>query len=92
MLLRSLVFSRRLRGLSIPPVPSSRRLGFVRSSPSASGYRFTLVQDTVANKQDYVQLGESCARVCQILDRGFDERRMDELTLSVLEAIGKFTV
>ena len=41
----------------------------------------------MANKEDYVDLGESCARVCQALDRGLDGRKMDELSRSVLGAI-----
>ena len=53
--------------------------------------RFTYVQDTMANKQDYVELGKSCGRVCQALDRGLSGRRSDELSQSVLEAIEELT-
>jgi hypothetical protein len=45
----------------------------------------------MANKQDYVELGKSCGRVCQALDRGLGWRRSDELSRSVLEAIGELT-
>ena len=45
----------------------------------------------MANKHDYVELGKSCGRVCQALDRGLDGRQLDELNGSVLEAIGQLT-
>ena len=45
----------------------------------------------MANKADYVELGLACADVCRALDRGMNERRMDELSRSVLEAIGQLT-
>ena len=50
-----------------------------------------IVQDTVANDQDYVDLGRACGEVCQALDRGVDGRRLDELSRSVLGAIGQLT-
>ena len=52
---------------------------------------FTLNQDSMANEADYVELGLACADVCKALDRGMNERRMDELSRSVLEAIGQLT-
>ena len=45
----------------------------------------------MANKQDYVELGVSCADVCQTLERGLDGRRLDELSRSVLGATDKLT-
>lgn len=45
----------------------------------------------MANKQDYVELGKSCAHVCQALSRGLKGRQLDELSQSVLEAIGQLT-
>ena len=45
----------------------------------------------MTNKRDYVELGVSCGDVCQALDRGLDGRRLDDLNLSVLGAIGKLT-
>ena len=45
----------------------------------------------MTNEQDYVDLGLSCGDVCQALDRGLNERRLDELSKSVLGAIGKLT-
>ena len=49
------------------------------------------VQDTMINKQEYVELALSCADVCQTLERGLNGRRLDELSRSVLEAIEKLT-
>ena len=49
------------------------------------------IQDSMVNKQDYVELGLSCARVCKALDRGLKEGRTDELSEPVLEAIGELT-
>ena len=43
------------------------------------------------NKQDYVELGLSCARVCKVLSRGLNEGRIDELSEPVLDAIGELT-
>jgi len=45
----------------------------------------------MANKQDYVELGLACAGVCRALDRGINERRTNELSQSVYEAIGELT-
>ena len=42
-------------------------------------------------KADYVELGLACAGVCEALNRGTGERRADQLTQSVLEAIEKLT-
>lgn len=51
----------------------------------------TLIQDTMANKQDYVELGKTCANVCQALNRGLNGRQLDDLSQSVIEAIGQLT-
>ena len=45
----------------------------------------------MANKQDYVELGESCARVCQALDRGLKGKQMGDLNPSVFEGIQQLT-
>ena len=47
-----------------------------------------VVQDTMANDQDYVDLGQACADVCQALYQRLKGRRSDELNQSVLDAIG----
>jgi len=53
--------------------------------------RLTHTQDSMVNESDYVELGLFCARVCRALDRGMNKRRMDEVSQSVLEAIGQLT-
>ena len=45
----------------------------------------------MANDQDYVDLGLSCADVCKALDRGLNGRRLDDLSQSVLGAIEQLT-
>ena len=45
----------------------------------------------MANEQDCVDLGLTCADVCAALDRGLSGRRLDELSQPVLMAIGQFT-
>ena len=49
-------------------------------------------QDTMVNEMDYVDLGLACADVCRALDRGMGGRRMDELSESVVGAIGQLTM
>ena len=51
----------------------------------------TLCARWVVNKQDYDELGLSCARVCKALDRGLNQGRIDELSEPVLGAIGELT-
>ena len=41
----------------------------------------------MANDQDYVDLGLSCADICRALHRGMDGKRLDDLSRSVCEAI-----
>ena len=49
--------------------------------------RLTRSQDTMANKQSYVDLGLSCVDIYKALKRGMDGRELDELSESVREAI-----
>ena len=60
-------------------------------SSAARYLRFTHSQDSVVNERDYIDLGLSCADVCQALDRGLKGKRSDELGKSVLEAIQRLT-
>jgi len=60
------------------------------SSPTAHP-KLTSIQDSMANKTDYVELGLACADVCRALDRGIDGRRLDEFNRSVGEAIEQLT-
>ena len=48
---------------------------------------FTLIQDSLANELDYIDLVLACADVCAVLDRGLKGKRSDELSQSVLGAI-----
>ena len=50
-----------------------------------------VVQDTMANDKDYVELGEACGEVCQALYQRLKGRRSDELNQSVLGAIETLT-
>jgi len=45
----------------------------------------------MVNKADYVELGLTCVGVCEVLGRGIDEKRADQLSQSALKAIEKFT-
>ena len=41
------------------------------------------------SKADYVQLGLTCANVCEALKRSTDGRQTDQLNRPIVEAIGK---
>ena len=43
------------------------------------------------DKVDYVELGLTCAKVCEALNRGMDGRQADRLSQSVLGAIERLT-
>ena len=49
------------------------------------------VQDSVAFKLDYVDLGLTCADVCEALRRGTDGKQTNQLSRPALEAIEEFT-
>ena len=66
------------------------RVYFLLHSGTAS-LRFMFIQDTAVKKQDYVDLGLTCADVCKALDRGLHGRQGDELSQSVREAIEHLT-
>ena len=53
--------------------------------------RLTLSQDTVANKQDYVDIGLACADVCKALERGMGGKKLDDVSQSVRDAINQLT-
>ena len=54
-------------------------------------FLLTFSQDSIANKQDYVDLGLCCGDVCQALGRSLKGRQLDELSESVLGAIEQLT-
>ena len=43
----------------------------------------------MTNKKDFVELGQSCADVCDALYRGLEGRELDKINKSVLDAIGR---
>ena len=45
----------------------------------------------MANDQDYVDLGISCADICRALDRGMNGKRLNDLSQPVREAINQLT-
>ena len=45
----------------------------------------------MANKADCVELGLVCANVCTALKRGMNEKKLDDLSPSVREAIEQLT-
>ena len=52
---------------------------------------FTHGQDTMANEQDYVELGLSCAEICKVLERGMNGKNLDDFSKSVCDAINQLT-
>ena len=48
-------------------------------------------QDTMANEQDYVDLGLSCADICKALERGMGGKKLDDVSESVCDAINQLT-
>ena len=46
----------------------------------------------MANEQDYVDLGLSCADICMALERGMDGRSLNDLSKSVCDAINQLTM
>ena len=46
-------------------------------------------QDTMANEQDYVDLGLSCADICKALERGMGGKSLDDFSQSVRDAINQ---
>jgi hypothetical protein len=49
--------------------------------------RFTFVQDTMANEQDYVDLGLHCAKICETLKRGMDKTKQEDFSRCLCEAV-----
>ena len=45
----------------------------------------------MANEQDYVDLGLSCADICKALERGMGGKSMDDLSKPVCDAINQLT-
>ena len=43
------------------------------------------------NEQDYVELGLHCADICKALKRGVGEKKLEDLSQSVCDAINQLT-
>ena len=43
----------------------------------------------MGNKDDYVDLGSSCAQVCKVLERGLRGIKSEDLSETVVEAIDR---
>ena len=54
-------------------------------------FGFTCIQDSMANKQDYVELGLNCADICKALSRGMNGKKLSDLSHSACEAINGLT-
>ena len=46
----------------------------------------------MANELDFVEIGLHCADICGALDRGMKGKSLDELSLSVCDAINRLTM
>jgi len=51
----------------------------------------TMIVESLANQQDYIELGLNCAEICKVLDRGTKGRGTEHLSRSVREAINQLT-
>jgi len=45
----------------------------------------------MVNELDYVELGLSCADICKALERGMNEKKLNDLNQSVCDAINQLT-
>ena len=45
----------------------------------------------MANEQDYVDLGLSCANICKALERGMGDKKLGDVSKSVCDAINQLT-
>ncbi|KAF9787276.1 hypothetical protein BJ322DRAFT_1019728 [Thelephora terrestris] len=46
-----------------------------------------MIKDTMANEQDYVDLGLHCAKICETLRRGMDKTKQEDFSKCLCEAI-----
>ena len=52
-------------------------------------FRLTFLQDTMINKQEFIDIGLYCADICKALDQGVDGRRPEDLSQPMREAINQ---
>ena len=60
-------------------------------SCSATSPRFTFSQEFMINEDDYVSLGMYFNDICQILNRGTNGKRLEDLNESAREAVKQLT-
>ena len=60
-------------------------------SPVMRHSRLTHGQDTMANEQDYVDIGLSCADVCKALEREVGGKELDDVSKFVCDVIDQLT-
>jgi len=53
--------------------------------------KLTSAQDSIANELEFVEIGLHCAGICEALDRGMKDKKLDELSQSVCDAINRLT-
>ena len=53
--------------------------------------RLTFDQESMISQQDHVDLGQNCAEICRVLDRGTKGKKIEDLSQSVHEAISQLT-
>ena len=51
----------------------------------------TRSQESMINALDYVELGLFCSDICRALNRGMNEKKLNDLNQSVCDAINQLT-
>ncbi|KAF9789815.1 hypothetical protein BJ322DRAFT_1178833 [Thelephora terrestris] len=57
----------------------------------SAGALLTTIRDSMADEEDCVDLGRTCADVCKALDRGLGGKRPEKLSQAMIEAIEQLT-
>jgi len=52
----------------------------------------TRSQESMINAMDYVELGLFCSDICRALDRGMNEKKLNDLSQSMCDAINQLTM
>lgn len=63
---------------------------FLCEDPSQAD-RIWVVQDSMINEEDYVDLGLACNAICTTLDQGLNGKRLSELSDSLVDTISQLT-
>ena len=86
--------SRQLKPLSLLPVSFWLLLRYSDCDFVAMGFQLTFLQDSMSNKQDYLELGLNCADICTALVQGMNVngKQPRHLSRSVRDAISHLTM